>query len=260
MCASRISLLVVCLGLGACDSSPSGNGAEQLVVSAAVSVSDALRTVADAYTPVRGVDVLLNVAGSDTLSTQLINGARADLFLSADYRQMDRAEEAGRILTSTRVDLLSNQLVAVVPTDRAHTASGIDDLLQAPWVRYVAMGDPDAVPAGVYARRYLRRVGLWDAVQSKVVPTRDVRAALAAVEAGNADVGLIYRTDLAVDTMVRVAFSVPVHEGPRIRYPVALVADGRNEAAAQRFLSFLRRSEARRIFEEAGFILMGEAS
>ena len=260
MCASRISLLVVCLGLGACDSSPSGNGAEQLVVSAAVSVSDALRTVADAYTPVSGVDVLLNVAGSDTLATQLINGARADLFLSADYRQMDRAEEAGRILTSTRVDLLSNQLVAVVPTDRAHTASGIDDLLQAPWVRYVAMGDPDAVPAGVYARRYLLSVGLWDAVQSKVVPTRDVRAALAAVEAGNADVGFIYRTDLAVDTMVRVAFAVPVHEGPRIRYPVALVADGRNEAAAQRFLRFLRRSEARRIFEEAGFILMGEAS
>lgn len=260
MCASRISLLVVCLGLGACDPSPSGNDAERLVVSAAVSVSDALRTVADAYTRVSRVDVLINIAGSDTLATQLIAGARADLFLSADYRQMDRAEEAGRILTSTRVDLLTNQLVAVVPTDRTHTASGIDDLLQAPWVRYVAMGDPDAVPAGVYAQRYLRSVGLWDAVQSKVVPTRDVRAALAAVEAGNADVGVIYRTDLAMARMVRVAFAVPVHEGPRIRYPVAVVADGRNEVAARRFLSFLRRSEARRIFEEAGFIVVGEAS
>ena len=252
-------LLVACLSLGACDSNPSGTGAEQLVVSAAVSVSDALRTVADAYTRVSRVDVLLNVAGSDTLATQLIAGARADLFLSADDRQMDRAEKAGRIQTSTRFDLLTNQLVVVVSTDRAHSASGLDDLLQAPWVRYVAIGDPDAVPAGVYAQRYLRSAGLWDGIESKVVPTRDVRAVLAAVEAGNADVGVIYRTDLAVATAVRVAFAVPVQEGPRIRYPVAVVADGGNEAAARQFLSFLRQSEAQGLFEEAGFIMTGEA-
>ena len=168
----------------------------------------------------------------------------------------NRAEAAGRILSSTRVNLLTNQLVVVVPTDQTPPASALETLLTAPWVRYIAIGDPDAVPVGVYTRQYLESVGVWDAVRSKVVPSRDVRAALAAVEAGNADVGIVYRTDLAAARRVREAFAVPVDDGPHITYPVAVLADARNETQARRFLDFLRGPVARAIFTDAGFLLL----
>ena len=254
MNASRIAVIGACLAFGACSADADDRG--RLVVSAAVSVSDALRAVANEYARDRPVKVVLNVAGSDTLATQLIAGARVDLFLSADERQMDRAEAAGRIQSSTRVNLLTNQLVVVVPTDQTPRASGVETLLMAPWVRYIAMGDPDAVPAGVYARQYLESVGIWDAVRSKVVPVRDVRAALAAVDAGNADVGIVYRTDLVAARRVREAFAVPVDEGPHITYPMAMLADARNRTEARRFLGFLRGPEARAIFKNAGFLLL----
>ena len=262
MFSSRLALVLAVFAPLACGLAGNGHEdageAERLVVSAAVSVSEALRAVSGEYARVSGVEVVVNAAGSDTLATQLIAGARADLFLSADDRQMDRAEAAGRILSSTRADLLTNQLVVAVPTDQTRPASSVEDLAK-PWVRRFAMGDPDAVPAGVYAQQYLQSVGLWDTVRSKVVPTRDVRAVLAAVEAGNVDAGFVYRTDLIGAKWVSVAFAVPVDQGPRIRYPIAVLTDAPNTVAARRFLGFLRGPEARGIFEEAGFIVVGGA-
>ena len=122
------------------------------------------------------------------------------------------------------------------------------------------MGDPDAVPAGVYARQFLQSVGLWSAVRTKVVPTRNVRAVIAAVEAGNADVGFVYRTDLALAESLELAFAIPVDEGPQIRYVAAVAAAAPNESGARQLLAFLRGDIARRIFEDAGFITLGVTS
>jgi molybdate transport system substrate-binding protein len=126
-------------------------------------------------------------------------------------------------------------------------------LLQ-PAVRRIAIGDPAAVPAGVYARQYLQAAGVWDSLQSKLVPVSNVRAALAAVENGSADAGIVYETDAMLARTARTALLVSGQSAPRIVYPAAIVASSRNRAAAARFIAFLRGREATAIFRKYGFV------
>src|SRR6185437_1435868 len=126
-------------------------------------------------------------------------GAPVDVFVSADEAQMNLVARAGLVQPGTRVDLLSNQLVVVMPKPEAHPLGSARDLA-APAIHRLAMADPGAVPAGVYAKAYLESQGLWSAIQPKVVPTLDVRAALAAVDSGNVDAAFVYRTDAALSS------------------------------------------------------------
>ena len=225
-----------------------------VLVSAAVSLTEVLQTVARAYE--RGERIVLNLAGSNTLARQIAEGAPVDLFISADAAQMDRVEQAGRILAGSRVDLLSNQLVMVVPDDRARLFRSPRDLLDTEIGR-IAVGDPAAVPAGVYAKQYLEAQGLWPQLRAKIVPTMSVRGTLSAVEAGNADAGIVYRTDAAIATRAVVALAVPVEDGPSIDYPAAVMVDAPNQAGARRFLAHLQGPDAAAAFERAGFIVRG---
>ena len=225
-------------------------------VAAAVSLTEVLQTIAGPYERATGERILLNLAGSNTLATQIIEGAPVDLFISADALQMDRVEQARRILAGSRIDLLSNQLVVVVPDDRRRALRSSRDLLD-PGIRRIALGDPVAVPAGVYAKRYLEAQGLWPQVLAKIVPMMSVRGALSAVEAGNADAGIVYRTDAAIARRAIVALAIPVEDGPSIVYPAAIMVDARNEAGARDFLVHLRGSDAAAVFERAGFITVG---
>ena len=225
-----------------------------VLVSAAVSLTEVLQTIARAYE--RGKRIVLNLAGSNTLARQIAEGAPVDLFISADAAQMDRIEQAGRILAGSRVDLLSNQLVVIVPDDRARLFRSPRDLLD-PEIGRIAVGDPAAVPAGVYAKQYLEAQGLWPQVRAKIVPTMSVRGALSAVEAGNADAGIVYRTDAATATRAIVALAVPVEDGPSIQYPAAVMVDAPNQAGARRFLAHLQGPDAAAVFERAGFIVRG---
>lgn len=228
-----------------------------VLVSAAVSLTEVLRTVARAFERgERGERIVLNLAGSNTLARQIAEGAPVDLFISADAAQMDRVEQAGRILAGSRIDLLSNQLVVVVPDDRARLFRSPRDLLD-PEIRRIAVGDPAAVPAGVYAKQYLEAQGLWPQLRAKIVPTMSVRGTLSAVEAGNADAGIVYRTDAAIATRAIVALTVPVEDGPSIDYPAAVMADAPNQAGARRFLAHLQGPDAAAAFERAGFIVRG---
>ena len=230
-----------------------------VLVSAAVSLTEVLQTIARAYERgilERGERIVLNLAGSNTLARQIAEGAPVDLFISADAAQMDRVEQAGRILAGSRVDLLSNQLVVIVPDDRARLFRSPRDLL-APEIGRIAVGDPAAVPAGVYAKQYLEAQGLWPQVRAKIVPTMSVRGALSAVEAGNADAGIVYRTDAATATRAIVALAVPVEDGPSIQYPAAVMVDAPNQVGARRFLAHLQGPDAAAVFERAGFIVRG---
>ena len=232
--------------------------AEDVVrVSAAISLSNVLTTIAGDYHKLTGTRVVLNLAGSDTLATQLIAGAPVDLLVSADAVQMERAARRGLIQPETRVDLLANRLIIVVPADRLGSVASPEDL-RRPTVQRIALGDPDAVPAGVYAKAYLESIGVWPDVHSKVVPTRNVRAALAAVEVGNVDAAIVYRTDVSLTSDVHVAVEVSVDAGPAIRYPAAVVRDAENDASARHLLDYLRSGDARRTFETEGFIVLGE--
>jgi molybdate transport system substrate-binding protein len=121
-------------------------------------------------------------------------------------------------------------------------------------VQRIAIGDPQGVPAGVYARGWLEHAGLWRAVEAKIVPSASVRAALAAVESGNADVGIVYKTDLAGRTALVALYDVPAGDAPRIVYPAAIVKRSARRADAQRLLTFLQGADAQAIFAKAGFL------
>jgi molybdate transport system substrate-binding protein len=111
------------------------------------------------------------------------------------------------------------------------------------------------VPAGIYIKEYLSGLGLWDKLEPKIVPTENVRAALAAVESGNVDAGFVYKTDANISKKVKIAFSVPVEKGPAIRYPIAMLKETRNKSRAEGFLRYLESDNARKLFERYGFIV-----
>jgi molybdate transport system substrate-binding protein len=166
---------------------------------------------------------------------------------------MDALERQGLVRASERRDLVSNTLVVIVPSDSPASVAAARDLLR---FQSIALADPQAVPAGVYARAWLQGLGLWTALAPRVVPTLHVRAALAAVESGNVEAGVVYRTDAARSQRVRIAFEVPRAEGPAIRYPVApLAGPGRRAAAA--FVAYLASPAAREVFARHGFVVLG---
>ncbi|HET9768796.1 MAG TPA: molybdate ABC transporter substrate-binding protein, partial [Thermoanaerobaculia bacterium] len=192
-------------------------------VAAAASLTNALTELAEAWQAQSGHTVSLNFGASNLLARQIAEGAPADLFFSADEQQMDRLDKAKLLLAGSRRSLLSNTLTIVVPADSKLVITKPQDLA-GPAVRVLAMAEPQTVPAGIYAKQYLRSLGLWSKVIDRVVPTENVRGALAAVEAGNADAAIVYHSDAAISKKVRVAFEVPAAEGPKISYPVAVLA------------------------------------
>ena len=217
-----------------------------LVVSVAASLHEALVEIAERYRAQTGVTVALNTGGSNTLARQIVEGAPAGLFLSADDVQMDVVEKAGRIVAGTRTRLLTNELAIVVPESPRSTVT-LEQVLDGR-INRLAMGEPSAVPAGVYGRRFLERRGAWPRVQPRVVPFPTVRAVLAAVEAGRVDAGVVYRTD-AMSARVRV---IAQAADPDIVQPVAVIA-GPMAQEARRFLEFLKGDQARAVFKRRGF-------
>jgi molybdate transport system substrate-binding protein len=221
-----------------------------VTVSAAASLT-VLQQLAAAYEQRSGESIVLNFAASNVLARQIAAGARVDVFVSADEAQMDVV--SAYVEPSSRVLLVSNQLAIAVPDDRPRTFASVRDLTD-PAIRRIALGDPAAVPAGVYAKTYLEKLGIWDVLLPKVVPSGSVRLALAAVESGAADAAIVYKTDIASARRAREAFVVPVAEGPRIVYPAAVIRAAPNRAGARRFLDYLRSADAMAVFERAGFL------
>ncbi|HET7216848.1 MAG TPA: molybdate ABC transporter substrate-binding protein [Vicinamibacterales bacterium] len=228
-------------------------GEPPMTVSAAISLTNALEEIVNVYERAGGGPVRLNLAGSNALARQIVNGAPVDVFISADEAQMTIVERAGRVAPGTRVDLLGNQLAVVAAPERA-TFVGRRFGAAPPEIRRLAIGDPAAVPAGVYAREYLEKTGLWKAYAPRIVPTINVRAALTAVESGGADAAIVYLTDTVIATRAVVAMVVPAAQGPRIVYPAAVIASSQVPDAARRFLAFLRGPEASAIFTRHRFL------
>lgn len=222
----------------------------QVLVSAASSLTDVLGGLARRFEQQTGERVVVNTGASNALSRQIAAGARVDVFISADERQMDLVQ--ADIVAGTRVDLLSNRLAVAVARGGARLTS-IDGLLGQD-IRRIAIGDPAAVPAGVYARQYLETRGLWTRLQPRLVPVSSVRLALAAVEAGAADAAIVYQSDLATARRAIPALLVPADEGPVIRYPGAVMTTGANPTGGRKFLAFLQTVPARDAFRRAGFI------
>jgi molybdate transport system substrate-binding protein len=227
------------------------------LVFAAASLANVMEEVAALYERESGGRVEFSFDGSSALARQIIAGAPADVLVSADEAKMDGLEERELLMPGTRRSLLANALVVVGPRDTAGAIGKADDLLAKDIYR-MALADPAAVPAGMYARAWLQNAGLWDQLEARVIPLQNVRAALAAVESGNADIGFVYRTDAVISDRVRVLFEVPPAEAPDISYPVAVLRGTRHEDAARRFVEVMQSAGARAIFEQYGFGVRAE--
>jgi molybdate transport system substrate-binding protein len=226
--------------------------AAEVRVFAAVSLTEALEEIARAYESRSGDDIVFHFGASPLLARQIEQGAPADLFLSADEARMDTLVRKNLIVPSTRVSVLSNSLVIVVPEDGDLTLTSPVELTRA---GKIALAEPSSVPAGVYARAWLQRIGLWDRVAAKIIPTDNVRAALAAVESGNVDAAIVYKTDARIAKRSRIAYEVPRIDAPAISYPFALLRNAEQRDAAMRFLVHLRSKAALRIFANHGFLI-----
>jgi molybdate transport system substrate-binding protein len=226
------------------------SSAAEVRVFAAVSLTEALEEIASAHERATGDEVVFHFGASSLLARQIEQGAPADLFLSADDARMDALAKRELIVDGTRASVLSNALVVVVPRDSGKKIVRPEQLVN---VESIALAEPSSVPAGVYAREWLQKIGLWERIRPKVIPTDNVRAALAAVESGNVEAAIVYRTDARIAKHTRVAFEVPRAQGPAISYPFALLRDAENREAALRLLTFLRSKAALKIFAKHGF-------
>jgi molybdate transport system substrate-binding protein len=233
--------------------SPTHLHADEIEVFAAASLTDALKEIAARYEKTSGDTILFNFAASSTLEIQIKAGAPADLFFSADEAKMDDLSKQGLIDPATRRDFLSNRLVIIIPGDSAQILTSAAQLADPKFAK-IALGQPQSVPAGIYAKEYLQKIGLWDQITPRVIPCESVRAALAAVETGNVDAGIVYKTDALHSTKVKIAYEVPVADGPAIAYPAALVTPSKHAAAAGKFLAYLGSPAAAAIFTKYGFI------
>ena len=227
--------------------------AADVTVFAAASLTDALQQVSDAYKQDTGKTVVFSFAASSALARQIAASSGADIFISADTDWMDYLDSRGLIEHASRIDLLGNRLVLIAPADSriALAVAPHFDLAGALGNGRLALADPAAVPAGKYAKAALTSLGVWQAVESKVVPAENVRVALAYVARGEAPLGIVYATDAKAEPKVRVVGAFPDDSYPRIVYPAALTKEARPEARG--FLAYLSGARARAIFEKAGF-------
>ncbi|MFQ5775973.1 MAG: molybdate ABC transporter substrate-binding protein [Kiloniellaceae bacterium] len=232
-----------------------GRAERPVTVFAAASTANAVQAVAAAFAAEGGGAVRTVFAASSTLAQQIARGAPADLFLSANNAWMDALARKGVIDPASRIDLLGNRLVLIAPRrSRLEVALAPGFALAAALGEgRLAMGDPGHVPAGIYAKAALERLGVWDELAPKAAFAGDARAALALVERGEAAAGIVYATDAAIGARVRVVATFPADGQGPIVYPLAVVA-GRRSPAVEAFYRFLRGPRARAIFRAQGFI------
>ena len=246
----RALMLFALLGLAACSAAEDDRGP---LVLAPSSMQEAVEEAADAWAALGHPRPVVSFAGTPSLARQVLQGAPADLFISADEQWRDELERAGRIEAGNRAVMAGNRLVLVAPAEQARPLplepqAFADALGDSP----LALADPSTVPAGRYGRAALEQLGLWRAAEGRISASENVRAALALVERGEAPLGLVYASDADAEPRVTVVAELPEGSHPPIRYPVALVA-GSAHPDAEPFRAFLLSSEGQAIVRRHGF-------
>ena len=227
----------------------------KITVFAAASLTNAMQDIAAVYKKEKNVEVVSSFASSSTLARQIEAGAPADLFISADQKWMDYAVEKKAVDTTTRETLLGNSLVVVAP--KASPQGDITINKETHWTRLLnggrlAVGDPEHVPAGIYAKEALQKLGAWQTLSSDLAPAEDVRGALALVERNEAPLGIVYGSDAVASKGVKVVGTFPEDAHKKVEYPVAIV-DGHKNATVTAFQAYLKGPEASAIFKRYGF-------
>jgi molybdate transport system substrate-binding protein len=227
--------------------------AADLLVSAAASLTNAFSEIGKEYEKARpGNRVLFNFGASGALLQQISRGAPVDVFACADLETMDRAEKQNLVLRSSRVNFAANKLVLVAPSDSTLTLGGLQDLSRGD-VKRIAVGNPDSVPVGRYARAALEKAGVWDSLRPRLIFTQNVRQSLDYTFRGEVEAGFVYATDAAISPVkVRTLLEVPTEKS--ILYPIAVVKGYGRERRAQDFIDFVRSETGRKILDKYGFL------
>lgn len=255
-------LLAILAGCGKTDSSGERASEKEttLTLFVAASLTDVIQEVGDAFASEHEVEFVYNFAGSGTLAQQLLASPRADVFISANERWMDEVASGERIVPESRRTILSNRLCIIAHPTAKRSISGPEDLCTLPF-RYLAVGDPGSVPAGRYAREWLRSLhcpdgsDIWSTVEGHISPAPDVRAALTQVQGSRDVIGVVYQTDyFARKDQVQLLYTTTAEECPKIHYSAAIIRDREQEEMAAIFLRFLTGPEAVAIFQRCGFI------
>ncbi len=229
--------------------------ADKVTVFAAASLTNALQDIAKNYQQDHKVEIVSSFASSSTLARQIEQGAPANMFISADQQWMDYVQNKQQIVNDTRYTLLGNELVLVAPKDSAQQTFKIDK--QTNWTALLnghklAVGDPDHVPAGIYAKEALQNLGAWDTVSPVMARASDVRGALALVERQEAPLGIVYGSDAIASKGVKVVATFPEDSHKPVEYPMALIKDNATPAT-KAFYDYLKTPAASKVFKQYGF-------
>lgn len=231
-------------------------GEVTLTISAAASLTEAFEDVQNEWRAVHPeIKLVMNFGASGALQKQIEEGASVDLFISAAAKQMDALSEGGLIVEETRVDLLENTLVLVIPAGTVGIATFED--LATEKAGQVALGEPGSVPAGQYAEEVLTAVGILERVKAKAVYGKDVKSVLAWVESGDADAGIVYRTDALGSDKVDVVAEAAADTHRKIIYPAAVIKDSGKADTAAEFLEWLASGAVKEAFTDRGFAFVG---
>lgn len=245
-------LILVCTFISCTSNKQKEN---ELIVFAAMSLKDALTEIKNGFSTENQATVYFNFAASTTLQRQIEKGASADIFISASSNQIDALERQGLLEISSRQNLLSNRLVVVSNKSEMISIDDLNDLTD-PAISLIAIGQPEIVPAGSYAREALIHHNLWDILQSKLVFGIDVRSTLAYVSTGNVDLSIVYRTDTAISSNVKVVFQIPTKTHKAIIYPASVLKSSANKTIAVQFITYLKTKPATAIFERHNFSIL----
>ncbi|GGB08513.1 putative ABC transporter substrate-binding lipoprotein YvgL [Macrococcus hajekii] len=235
------------LALSGCANHGSSQSKEKSVitVSAAASLKEALSDIEVTYEKAHpDIDIKFNYGASGSLSNQIKAGAPVDLFFSAAQNKVDDLVEAGTVKSDDQKTVLHNQLVAV----SKNKLNGLSDLNNKA-INKIAIGTPQAVPAGAYAKEALSKAQLWSPIKTKLVYTKDVRQALTYVQSENADVGIVYMTDAKNTELKQLPIDDELHQP--ITYPLALIKDSSINKA---FYQYLQSDAAKKVYQSYGFI------
>ncbi|NOT14701.1 MAG: molybdate ABC transporter substrate-binding protein [Methylotenera sp.] len=227
--------------------------AEQSVtVFAAASLTNAITDIANAYEKDKQMNIQTSFASSSTLAKQIEKGAPADIFVSADTKWMNYLQDKKLVKTSSKVNLLGNQLVLIVPKGKSFKVNMEKEFnLAAAFAGKLCTGELESVPVGIYAKQALKNLDWWDGIKMRIVGTQDVRAALVFVERGECDAGVVYATDAKVSNKVESVAVFPELTHAPIVYPLALLNNANSHALA--FYDYLKSEKAKAIFAKYGF-------
>jgi len=224
-----------------------------ITVSAAASLKDALTEVKDLYLKKEpNANVIVNFAGSGSLSQQIQQGAAVDIFISASTKDITNLKDAELLDNTTLKNLLGNEVVLIVPKDSTTTINKFEQVVD-PAITKIGMGEPTTVPVGQYATDVFTFLNVMDQVKDKIVYGKDVKEVLTWVETGNVDAGVVYSTDAKASDKVKVVATATADSHKAIIYPAAVIKASKNPEAAKDFNDFLSSDAAKAVFVKYGF-------